>query len=51
MNAGLGANIGAGVDAFVGGTRTIYRRGGSPRFTVAPLIRRDGTAVRVQFSW
>lgn len=51
MYAGLGASIGAGVDALVGGTRTVYRRGGSARFTVAPVIRRDGTAVRVQFSW
>lgn len=51
MYAGLGASVGAGIDAIAGGDRTIYRRSDDARLTVAPMIGRDGTGVRVRFSW
>jgi hypothetical protein len=48
---GLGAGAGAGIDALVGGDRTIYRRGGSARLSVVPTVRRGRTGVAVALSW
>ena len=49
--AGLGAGAGAGIDALVGGNRTIYRRNGSGRVSVAPTLRPDRAGVGLVFSW
>lgn len=49
MYGGIGAGIGAGVDALIEGRRVIYARSGSARstLTVAPLLGRTRKGMRV----
>jgi hypothetical protein len=49
MLGGIGAGIGAGVDALIGGKKTLYERG--RKVHVAPVIGRSGAAARVTVAW
>ena len=49
--AGAGAALGAGIDALVGGNKTIYRRGGGAHMTVSPTVHPHRAGVRLAFSW
>jgi hypothetical protein len=46
---GLGAAVGTGIDALIGGTRTIYRRGGHVQ--VSPALHRTAAGAVVTVSW
>ena len=46
---GLGAAVGTGIDALIGGTRTIYRRGGSVQ--VRPALHRTAVGAMVSVRW
>lgn len=51
IGGGLGAALGVGIDALIRRDREIYRRGNTPRVTVAPVISpRLGGAV-LSVSW
>ena len=46
---GLGAAMGTGIDALIGGPRTIYRRGGHVQ--VRPALHRTAAGAVVSVSW
>ena len=46
---GIGAGVGAGVDALIGGKKTLYQRG--RKVHVAPVVGRGGAAARVTVAW
>jgi hypothetical protein len=46
---GIGAGIGTGVDALIGGKKTLYERGRQVRVT--PVVGRGGAAARVTVAW
>ena len=50
---GLGAGVGAGMDALVRGNQVIYFKPGSTsaRVTVSPLVTREQKGVRVSFGF
>ena len=47
----IGAGIGLGVDAMIGGEKTLYRREGTTRISVSPALGRRGGGVAVSVSW
>ena len=47
---GLGAAVGTGIDALIGGRRNIYQRGGR-RISLSPTVRRDGTGAVLSLRW
>ena len=49
MLGGIGAGIGAGVDALIGGKKTLYERGRQVR--IAPVVGRGGAGARVTVAW
>lgn len=51
LYGGLGAGAGAGIDALIGGTRTVYQRGGNTRISLAPSVGRDRVQASVRVSW
>jgi hypothetical protein len=51
ITGGLGTAIGVGIDALVRRDRSIYRRGGHVRTTVAPAIGRGARGVVLSVSW
>jgi len=48
--AGLGSAIGVGIDALIGGDRTVYRRGDT-RVRVVPSVSRGGATAALTISW
>jgi hypothetical protein len=48
---GLGAAIGTGIDALIGGDRTIYQRGGGTRISLAPAMGRQKVGAVVAIAW
>ena len=46
---GIGAGIGAGVDALIGGKKTLYERG--RQVHIAPLVGRGKAAARITVAW
>lgn len=51
LYTGIGAALGAGVDAMIGGDRRIYERGRTARITVSPALRPDGAGALIRISW
>jgi len=51
LYGGLGAGAGAGLDALIGGNRSIYQRGRSTRISLAPSIGRDRVRASIGISW
>jgi hypothetical protein len=49
MLGGIGAGIGTGVDALIGGKKTLYERG--RQVYVAPVVGRARAAARVTVAW
>lgn len=49
MLGGIGAGIGTGIDALIGGKKTLYERG--RKLQVAPVVGRRGAAARVTVAW
>ena len=49
LYCGLGAAVGAGIDALVGGDRTVYQRSRTSRFNLAPVLgpRRVGAVAGI----
>ena len=50
MTMGVGAAVGAGIDALIGGDRNLYQRTGA-KVTVAPLVTRSGAGGILTISW
>ena len=48
---GVGAGVGAGVDALIRRERVVYQRGASPVARVIPLVGKEGGGARVAVSW
>ena len=49
---GIGAGVGAGLDALVSSDQVIFARGGATaKATVRPILRTDRTGVRVSFAF
>ena len=46
---GVGAAVGTGIDALIGGTRTIYRRGGHVQ--VRPALHRTAAGAVISVNW
>jgi len=51
LYGGLAAAAGAGIDALIGGNRPIYRRSGSARLSIAPMVGSHATGARIGISW
>lgn len=51
ITGGIGAAIGAGIDAAIRREPNIYRRGAAPRVSVMPTLGRDLRRVTVALSW
>lgn len=49
MLGGIGAGIGVGVDALIGGKKTLYERGRQVR--IAPVVGRGGAGARISVMW
>ena len=49
--AGLGTAVGVGIDALIHRNREIYRRGGGPIATVAPILGRDVRGAVISVTW
>jgi len=47
---GLGAAIGTGIDALIGGRRNLYQRGG-PRVSLSPTVQRQAIGAAVSLRW
>ena len=48
---GAGLGVGAGIDALVGGTRTVYRRGAASGVALVPTLRPGAAELDLRFSW
>jgi hypothetical protein len=51
LGGGTGAAIGTGVDALIGGDRTLYERGRGARVRVFPRLDRGRRAAMVAVAW
>ena len=51
LYTGIGAALGAGVDALIGGDRRIYQRGSTARISVFPTLRHDGVGALIRITW
>lgn len=51
LYGGLGAGAGAGLDALIGGNRTIFKRGETARISMAPNVGPHRAGARIAVSW
>jgi hypothetical protein len=51
LGGGIGAALGVGIDALIGGDRTIYERGRSARIRVSPELARGRRAATIAVAW